>query len=277
MIRIWHQSMTTLDEVPGYGTLLATQGARVCAPDTEIALHGLRDGTHPPGVAPIQSAAYAWLHDLNALQIVENVIAAQAEGFDAVAMSCFGDPKLDICRSLVDIPVLSAFETSLLIASTAGRAFGFLVPTESAVRATCRRIAHYGFEHRVAAVLACDPPLTEFELAAGFAGDDALVARLVAQCRRLVAAGADLVIPAEGVLNAVLVAHRVTAVDGAPVLDAWGATVVTAETLVRLQRTTGLANSRRGAYRRPDAAVVAHARGVAAQTLSKAATRPPAD
>lgn len=273
MIRLWHQSMTTLEELPGYARLMQAHAGRVCASDTTVDLHGLREGTHAPGVAPIQSAAFALMHDLNSLQIVENVIQAAEEGYDAVAMSCFGDPKLDICRSLVDIPVLSAFETSLLVASTAARAFGFLVPMASAVRNTRKRIAHYGYEHRVAAVLACDPPTTEYELASGFDGDAALVERLVAQIRRLVAAGADIVIPGEGVLNAVLVHNGITSVDGVPVLDSFGAVVAMAEMLVKLQRVTGLRNAQRGLYARPDPALVAHARAVAMEALSAAASR----
>lgn len=273
MIRIWHQSMTTLDELPGYAAMLSAHARRVCMADTVVDLHGLREGTHAPGVAPIESAAYALLHDLNALQIVENVLRAQAEGYDAVAMSCFGDPKLDICRSLVDIPVLSAFETSLLVASTVARSFGFLVPMESAVRNTKKRIAHYQYGHRLAAVLPCDPVMTEPELAAGFDGDARVIDALVAQAKKLVAAGADIVIPAEGVLNAVLVQNGITGIDGAPVLDAWGATVAMAEMLARLRRTTGLGNARRGLYARPPAALVDHARGVALQALVEAKDR----
>jgi allantoin racemase len=273
MIRIWHQSMTTLEELPGYARLMQAHAQRVCDPATVVDLHGLREGTHAPGVAPIQAAGLAWLHELNSLQIVENVIRAGDEGYDAVAMSCFGDPKLDVCRSLVDIPVLSAFETSLLVASTSGRAFGFLVPTESAVRNTRRRIAHYGYEHRSVAVVACDPPVTEYDLATAFDGNGALVERLVAQMRQMVAAGVDIVIPAEGVLNAVLVHNEISNVDGAPVLDSYGAVIAMAEMLARLQRATGLRNSRKGMYSRPDRALVEHARSVAVEAFLEATAR----
>lgn len=272
MIRIWHQSMTTLEDQPGYARLMKEHAQKVCAPDTVVDLHGVMPGTHAPDLAPIHAAGLAWLAELNALQIVENVIRAEAEGYDAVAMSCFSDPQLDACRSLVDIPVVSAFETSLLVASTSARAFGLLVPNESAIRNNRKRVKHYGFEHRVAAIAACDPPLTEYEMEHGFDGGP-IVDKLVSNIRRLAEQGADIVIPAEGVLNALLVRNGIANVDGVPVFDSFGAVVATAEMLVRLQRSTGLRNARRGSYSKPTGKQVAHARDIAIRTLGEAARR----
>lgn len=270
MTRIWHQSMTTLEDQPAYARLMNEHVRRVCDPQTEVDLHGVMPGTHPSDLPPIHAAGLAWLAELNSLQIVENVIRAERDGYDAVAMSCFSDPQLDVCRSLVDIPVVSAFETSLLVASFTARAFGLLVPTESAVRNTQRRVRQYNYEHRVAVVAACDPPLTEYEMEQGFQGG-VMVDRLVANIRRLVAAGADIIIPGEGVLNALLVRNGIDNVDGVPVFDSFGSVMATAEMLVRLRRTTGLRNARQGAYRRPDARFVAHARDIAIRALTEAA------
>jgi Asp/Glu/hydantoin racemase len=267
--------MTTLEDQPGYARLLKEHAQRVCAADTEVDLHGAMPGTHSSDLAPIQAAGLAWLAELNALQIVENVIRAEREGYDAVAMSCFGDPQLDACRGLVDIPVVSAFENSLLVASTCARAFGLLVPTESAIRNNRKRVRHYGFEHRVAAIAACDPPLTEYEMERAFEGGP-IVDQLVAGIRGLIRQGADIIIPAEGVLNALLVRNGIASVDGAPVFDSFGALVANAEMLVRLQRSTGLRNARRGSYSRPDAAQVARSRRIAIRALTEAADREPA-
>ncbi len=274
MIRIWHQSMTTLEDQPGYAKLMKAHAQKVCGPETVVDLHGVSPGTHPPDLAPIEAAGLAWLAELNSLQIVENVIRAEAEGYDAVAMSCFGDPQLDICRSLVNIPVVSAFETSLLIASTSARAFGLLVPTEASIRNSRKRVRHYGFEHRVAVIGACDPQLTEYDMEHGFDGGS-MVDKLVANIRKLAAQGADIVIPAEGVLNALLVNNEVTNIDGVPVFDSFGAVVATAEMLVNLHRKTGLRNARKGGYAQPSAPSVAHSRQVAIKALQAAAARMP--
>ena len=273
MMRIWHQSMTTLEELPGYAKLMKAHAQKVCDESTVVDLHGLSVGTHSSELAPIEAAGLAWLHELNSIQIVENVMQAQDEGYDAVAMSCFGDPQLDVCRSLVEIPVLSAFETSLLVASTSARAFGLLVPTESAIRSNRRRVKHYAFEHRVAMIACCDPPVTEYELERGFHGDSALLDKLCAQIRKMAAAGCDLIIPAEGVLNAVLVENGITNVDGVPVFDSFGAVMASAEMMVKLQRKTGLRNARRGAYTKPDRKFVNQSREIAIRALTEAARR----
>jgi ABC-type branched-subunit amino acid transport system permease subunit len=78
-----------------------------------------------------------------------------------------------------------------------------------------------------------NPSVTEFELDAAFTGSPALVEGFASQARRMIAGGADLVIPAEGVINAVLVRNACPAVDGVPVLDFYGALLSFAEMLVR--------------------------------------------
>jgi Asp/Glu/hydantoin racemase len=271
--RIWHQSMTTLEDLPGYARLMQAHAQQVCDAGTSVDLHGLAPGTYTPEIAPIQAAGIPWLHHLASLQIVENVIRAQDEGYDAVAMSCFGDPHLDICRSLVDIPVLSAFETSLLVASTSARAFGILVPDDAAARRARQRARAYGFDNRVALVSGCSPELTEYQLEKGFDGDAALLDALYTNIRRMAAAGVDIIIPAEGVLNSVLVKNGIRNVDGVPVFDSFGAVLAAAEMMVRLHRRTGLRNARTGAYRQPPRHFVEHFRRQAAGTLAAADAR----
>lgn len=269
-IRIWHQSMTVLEERPGYARLLGEHIRKVCDEQTVVDLHGLTPGTYPLGVDPFELAGLAREHYLEQ-QIVENALRAEREGYDAFAMTCFSDPKLDLCRSLVSIPVLSAFETSLLTAATSAKKFGILVP-DGAFRHFFRELAtSYGFGQRIATVAGCSPALTETEIERGFGGDPALIERLYADMRSMARAGADIIIPAEGVLNAMLVQNDVSNVDGLPVFDAIGALFAHAEMMVKLQRRTGLRNSKSGAYRRPSPAMLRHLRSCAARALEEAA------
>lgn len=244
MMRIWHQSMTVLEDFPGYAKLMQAHAAAVCSPDTEVTLHGLAPGTYPSDVAPIEIAAVPWLHTLCSVQIVENVLLAQREGYDAVAMSCFGDPQLQALRSMVDIPVLSAFESSLLIAGTAAKSLGFLVPDEDSVKRSRARAKGYGYGERVAVIMACDPPLTEHTLDRGFNGETEFIEQLKSRVRKMAEAGAEIVIPGEGVLNSVLVHNKIAEIDGTPIFDSFGAVMCLAEMLVQLQRKTGLRNAR---------------------------------
>ncbi|TCT08424.1 Asp/Glu/hydantoin racemase [Tepidamorphus gemmatus] len=267
-MRIWHQSYTDLNRLPGYAAMLARHARAVCGPQTEVELHGLRPGTYPDGVPPVAIAGYPYARRLADLQVVENVMTAERLGYDAVAISCFLDPGLEEARSLVDIPVLSSCETALLIASTVARSFGLLT-LDAAMAAHLRHlIARYGFAGRVAVVAPLDPPLDEFELDQAFAGSAAFVDRFSAQAGNLIAAGADIIIPAEGVLNVALVRNRVTTIAGAPVLDSYGALLTLAEAMVRLRRTSGLTVSRVGEFARPPADIVNGLRGIVADIMS---------
>lgn len=272
-IRIWHQSLTDLTLLPGYVAMLRDHARRICSPDTTVDLHGLAPGTYPPGMAPIEMVRYRWAHHLAFVQVVENCIRAEREGYDVVAISCFVDPGLEEARSVVDIPVVSSLETALLVASTTARSFG-LAAIDETMAVTLRELVHrYGYERRVAMVEAMDPPITEFELDQAFAGSPAFVDRFARQARGMIETGADLIIPAEGVINTVLVRNECFAVDGTPVLDSYGALLGFAEMLVQLQRRSGLRTSRRGAYARPPESLVRHLRRVTSGALDEAEAR----
>lgn len=269
-IRIWHQSLTDLTLLPGYAAMLRDHARRICAPDTTIELHGLVPGSYPPGMAPIEMVRYRWAHHLAFIQVVENCIRAEREGYDAVAISCFVDPGLEEARSVVDIPVVSSLETALLIGSAVARSFALLAIDETMAVTLRDLVRRYGYERRVAAVEAMEPPVTEFELDQAFAGSPQFVERFAGQARRMAKAGVDLIIPAEGVINTVLVRNECSAVDEMPVLDSYGALLGFAELLVQLRRRSGLRTARGGAYVRPPADLVRHLRRLTSGFLDKA-------
>jgi len=65
---------------------------------------------------------YAWF--LVAHELVDSVIEAEKEGYDAVVISCFMDPGVREARSVVNIPVLGPGETSMMYATLLGSKFG---------------------------------------------------------------------------------------------------------------------------------------------------------
>lgn len=269
-MKIWHQSFTDLTALPGYAGMLAEQGRRALSKGVVLDLHGVMPGTYPRGVAPVELGAYKWVQEMITVQVVENCIRAEREGYDAVAMSCFADPGLELVRSLVDIPVVSSLETALLVSCTVGRRPGLLALDGANVRILEPLVAAYGFCERVAGIHELRPPLTELELDKGFKGSAELVERFRENARRLIAQGADVLIPAEGVLNTLMVRNELTEVDGVPVMDSYGAVLAMAEMLVQMQQRTGLRVSRSGAYAKPSAAVVEHIRAVTARALQPA-------
>jgi Asp/Glu/hydantoin racemase len=235
-----------------------------------IDVHGIRPGSYPNGLAPIQVTKYFWAEHLLKAQLVENIMRAEREGYDAVAISCFLDPGMEEARTVVDIPVVSSCETALLVSSVIGRSFGMLCIDEHMAEQVRTLVRAYGFQDRVKIIETLNPPFTEHELDRAFAGSPAFVERFSKQASRLVEAGVDVIIPAEGVINTVLVRNQVHQVAGVPVLDSYGTLVAFAEMLVQLRRRAGLCVGRRGDYLRPSPDLVAHLRRVTIDSLKDA-------
>ena len=270
--RIWHQSMTDLGRLPGYKAMLAEHARKVGGTDFEVDLHGVLPETYAQGMAPVAMTHYRWAHHLVYTQFVENAVRAEAEGYDAVAISCFVDPALDLARSAVDIPVVSSCETALLVAATIGNSFGLVTIDQSMVRILRELVAKYGFADRVRAITTLDPPMDEFELDQAFVGQGPLLDRFSEEARRLIARhDIDVLIPAEGVLNTMLVRNGLREIDGVPVLDSYGALLQFADMRVRLRRSTGLATSRRSTYAKPPAEMMRHLRRLTSAVLERGA------
>jgi allantoin racemase len=87
--------------------------------------------------------------------------------------------------------------------------------------------------------------------------------------RGAIADGADLLIPAEGLLNTLLSHGRVEEVDGIPVQDSYAATLCFAEMMDRLKRSGGLGISPNQTLGRADSTSVEHLRRAASKALGR--------
>jgi Asp/Glu/hydantoin racemase len=260
-MRIWHQSFTDLTVMPLYRKTLAEHAAAAMGNDAAVTVHGLRPGTYAEGCAPIDAIKYRYVAALNELQICDAALVAEREGFDAVAIGCFFDPGLRAARSLVDIPILGLGETCALVACSLARKFGLVTLCEDQSADYSDMMLAYGLERRFAGAVSLSPPIDEFALEANEETARAIEERFDRACALVVERGADIVIPADGVLNEFLVRRgRLTARGDVPVMDSLGVLFQHAAFLVRLGRTTGAGVSRHQFYARPPRAVVEHVR-----------------
>src|SRR5450631_1407487 len=100
-LRIWHQSFTTLADVPLYRDGLAGRIAAVVRADTEVALHGQMPGTYSsdyPGTDLGYSALF-WMHGL---QWIAAAREAERQGYDAFALATMSNPLIREIRTIVD-------------------------------------------------------------------------------------------------------------------------------------------------------------------------------
>lgn len=248
-IRIWHQSMTDLEPLPEYRRGLERRAVELLGDRVDVSVRGLAPGSYA-GHSPSDVLGYPFAYQVVLSQVLEYVRHAEERGFDAFVVGSFSEPFLPQLRSAVDIPVVGLAESSLLTACNVGSHIGLVANAESLRHLVRKAVRAHGLGERVNEIASMRPELNEERLEKMPAAD--LVAAFVDTCRGVVERGADVLIPAEGVLANVVSDQGLREVDGAPVLDSLAAAWHAAEALVRLRRSTGLSASRAAYPRAPE-------------------------
>jgi Asp/Glu/hydantoin racemase len=247
MIRIWHHSFTVLQNLPPYREAMAAHLAKASAPGTEVVMHGMHEQTYQTEY-PGNDIQFAYFQNLHSQQFVLGAIEAEEQGFDAFALMTLPEPSLMDCRALVDIPVVGYGESAMLAAMMLGEKAGVLLFIREMAATIDRNVERMGLSSRF--VGAQDVGFGFNDVLAAYQGDaTSLIERFHDAARKIIARGADLIIPGEAPLCLLLARHGVTEVDGVPVLDAVTATIKAAEMMVGLRRASGAKPSRRGYFR----------------------------
>lgn len=258
MMRIWHQSMAPLDQFGDYQTLLERHLTASSSDGTAVTVHGATPGSYL-GQAPGRLLRYPYARHVVQSQAIEHCLQAEREGYDAVAFATFGDPFLTECRSLVDIPVTSIPESSLLVGCSLAKQMALVPLGPGYVRQVQELVARIGLSSRVSAVVPLDPPATEADLVEALLpgrGDD-LVSRFSRAAQTAIRDGADLIVPAEGLLNEVLFQSNCTRIGDVVVMDVLAVLVAHTELLVDLKARAELSVGRKWSYPRPDPELLA--------------------
>jgi Asp/Glu/hydantoin racemase len=244
-IRIWHQSFTVLEQLPAYAAQLQEHFKKVARPDTEVVMHGMHPRTYRTNY-PGTDIKHNYMQYLHGQQFVLGGIAAEEAGFDAYAIMSIPEPALRETRSIIDIPVVGYGESAMLMARMLGERMGALIFIEGMTSIIEENAARIGLAGKFGGArfvgFAFDDVLQAYEQPA------ALLERFHAAARAMIKEGVDVIIPGEAPLCALLMKHGVTRVDDAPVVDALGATIKMAESMVDLRRSSGLAPARRGYF-----------------------------
>jgi allantoin racemase len=261
-VRIWHQSMTELEELGQYRTTLEAHARKVLSDRTAVSVHGLPAGSYG-GLAPSDVLGYPYAYHLVLGHAIEAAYQAEREGYDAFVVGSYSEPFLREIRSLVDIPVASLAESTFLVACSVGKYQALIANSPSIERIVSTQIHKHGLRERVMGVYSLDPPLTENRLSAAYQDADAMIESFLAVARRAIDAGADVVVPAEGVLAELLWANGVDRVDDVPVMDSLGVAWHYAEMMVGLWQRTNLRAGRRWEYPRAPEQILTRVREAA--------------
>jgi Asp/Glu/hydantoin racemase len=240
-IRIWHHSFTVLEKLPAYATRLQEHFSHVARPDTEVVLHGMHPDTYRtnyPGV----DIRHNYFQILLGQQFVLGGIAAEEAGFDAYAIMSIPEPMLRETRSVVDIPVVGYGESAMLTSCMLGERMGvllFIDEMQPIIRANAERVgvaAKFGGTRFVG--------FTFNDVLKAYEQPQSLLEKFHDSARAMIREGVDVIIPGEAPLCALLMKHGIHRVDNVPVVDALGATIKMAESMVDLRRSSGLSPAR---------------------------------
>lgn len=183
---------------------------------------------------------------------VRNAVRAEREGYDAVAITHFQDAALEQVKSAVGIPVLGLGETTLYYACTLGRKLGLVTINPTFIPWHEDQVIRYGLQSRVVGVRAVNAAVLDYiEAFASKKAYDALLPKWERECRALLDAGADVIVPAGGLPMMLYGARRGANIDGAPIVNGMTVIAKAAEMAIKLKRDAGIAVSRRSNFVRP--------------------------
>lgn len=247
-VRLWYQSLTRPGAWPAYNAALRRLLDAAAEPGTTVDVHGI-EGRGGIG------DQYRYLEFIETIEVLENVRRAEREGYDAVLLGNIADPGLQQARELATIPVLGLCETVAHLACMMGARFGIVASNDKHRVKVEENIAAYGLGGRlVASGRMRVERLVDLDL--GFrepAARDDLLDRFRAAAEEVAAAGAEVVVPAVGVVMTLVAEAGINRLPGDAVVPNGVAALVKAgELAVRLRALQGgHFTSRRLAYARP--------------------------
>ncbi|HTV35171.1 MAG TPA: aspartate/glutamate racemase family protein [Xanthobacteraceae bacterium] len=246
--KIWYQSFVHPTGQAPYIDRLQAFLDHAASPGIRFEVHGL----DPPD---------RHFHPLTefrcAAQTIRNALLAERAGYDAFVIGHFQEPGLLEIRGALDIPVVGLGEASMLAALSMGGRLGLVTIDPSFIDWHERQVRAHCLERRVVGVRAVHMDLPSFMRAFTDKESYARVhADFIEQVRPLVAAGAEVILPAGGLPMLLFSRECPFTVDGALVLNGIAVAVKATEMALALRSLTGAVVSRRGTYAKASAECV---------------------
>jgi Asp/Glu/hydantoin racemase len=152
-------------------------------------------------------------------------------------MNHFQDVGLYDARASVKIPVLGLGETTLLHACTMGRKLGLLAINPAFIPTHNEQIVRYGLQQRIAGIRAIEANISDYmEAFTSPTKKSELTAVFERESRRLIDAGADVIVPTGGIPMMLFGKEPDASVDGAPIVNGVTVVIKAAEMAVKLKR-----------------------------------------
>lgn len=256
-MKFWWQSTVDYAKHPSFVAALQRHADKVASAGTSLSFHGMdADLGHglPQGDVILSPAVFT---SVVVPLFMRNLRKAERAGCDAFIIGTFAEPALRELRSLAAIPVVSAFEASVLAACSVAPRIALVTLSEQTVPYLEASIDRHRLASRISGIRLVDKVMAETTLDEQFAAPEPYLDRFRAAGRLAIADGADALIPAEGVVATIVAGNGLREIDAVPVIDAVGISILAAEHAVTLKQRLGIEASRRRAYTRPSPAAMA--------------------
>jgi len=237
--KIWFQGATDKVHMAPYIAKVEAHLKSILDPEFSATFHT----TTPPA-----TTTHAITEFRIARNLIRNVVEAEKQGYDAMAITHFQDAGLAEVKSVAEIPVLGLGETTLFHACTLGRKLGLITINPVFIPWHEDQVIRYGLQQRVVGVRAVEATVADFINA--FASKEAfekLKPLWERECRRLLEAGADVIVPAGG-LPMMLFSGEF---EGAPVVNGVTLIAKSAELAIKLRKLGMAKVSRRSNFVKP--------------------------
>jgi Asp/Glu/hydantoin racemase len=240
--KIWFQGATDRVYMAPYIAKVEAHLRAILDPGFEATFHT----TTPPA-----TTTHAVTEFRIARNLIRNAVDAERQGYAAMAITHFQDAGLAEVKSVVDIPVLGLGETTLFHACTLGRKLGLVTINPVFVPWHEDQVIRYGLQQRVIGVRAVDATVADFiDAFASPEGFQKIRPLWEKQCRILLDAGADVIVPAGGLP---MMLFGGSEMDGAPVVNGITLIAKSAELAIKLRAHGAAKVSRRSNFVHPPA------------------------
>ncbi|MGZ8203934.1 MAG: aspartate/glutamate racemase family protein [Burkholderiales bacterium] len=244
-MKLWYQSMARQAQAIDYGADLKKVIAMAAEPGTTVHVQGLAEAA---GIG----AHYRFLEYHDSKEVIYNAIRAEKEGYDAYLIGNITDAGIREARELLNIPVLGLSETTLHMAAIMGASFGLIAIAERWIPRLMENVERYGLRAKLAGIEAMET--SPLDLRKAFRDESRrqdVIARFTAAAEKLVARGAEVLIPAGGEVGVFVTEAKLFELHDAPVVNGIFELVKMGEMAVKLRALTGRFTSKRFSYSPP--------------------------
>jgi len=244
-MKIWWQSSTPIHRLHDYRSTLAEHLNGVKRPETKVDINGVDDGSmdlHYNAVVAVNSYGPGG--------VLNKIIQAADQGYDAVAIGCFLDPAMQEAREVVPIPVLGLGEASMLMACMYGHRFSGVAFHSKQAQYYDRKAFEYGLTARHIPFGNLGIDFNEVQTA--FTSPETMTGNFISESRRLATQGAEVILAACATVNAIIRREKIQEVDGTLVMDCNAVLLKLTDAMAELSQSIGLRASQRLLYQRPD-------------------------